>query len=43
MTIDLTNKELTKLSKEMEKIPKSSKVERKYNKNKSDIQRRYLV
>jgi len=26
MTIDLPNKELTKLSKEMEKIPKSTKV-----------------
>ena len=28
MTIDLPNKELTKLSKEMEKIPNSPKVER---------------
>jgi len=41
MTIDLPNKELTRLSKDMEKIPKSPKVERKYNKNKSEIKRRY--
>ncbi|GAA0237222.1 hypothetical protein [Metaclostridioides mangenotii] len=37
MTIDLPNMELREISKGMGKIPKSSKVERKYNKNKYDI------
>lgn len=35
MTTDLPNKELRDLIKGMRKIPKSPKVERKYNKNKS--------
>jgi hypothetical protein len=39
MTIDLPNEELREISKDMMKIPKSPKVVRKYNKNKSDIQR----
>lgn len=40
-TIDLPNEELRTINKDMRKIPKSPKVERKYNKNKSEIKRRY--
>ncbi len=38
---DLPNKELREISKDMKKIPKSPKVVKKYNINKSDIQRGY--
>lgn len=34
-------KELRESSEGMKKIPKSPKVERKYNENKSEIKRRY--
>ena len=34
MTIDLSNKELREINKDMRKIPKSPKVERKHNKDK---------
>lgn len=40
-TIDLPNEELRTINKDMRKIPKSPKVEWKYNKNKSEIKRRY--